>query len=192
MCVAVKCKYHVSKRMVFSVGKNMPVSQGLKAGLAAGVIYGLMIGMLHLGTLEACRTTQLAYIAEQLSKQIPPTNATAADLFATDVIYYPMIYGLWSLIYGVVYGAVFALIYFWLPGSSSKKKGMVLGIPVFVIGILVGPAFFGYQCSPDYLPYLFLASGFPVAVIFGYVLGVFYDSFGRLAKEESSQRSIEK
>ncbi len=165
----------------------MPISQGLKAGLAAGVVYGLMIGLLHFGTLEACRTTQLVYIQGQLDKI--GSNATATDLFATDVIYYPMIYGLWSLVYGVIFGAVFAYVYTNLPGANSKIKGTVLGVAVFVIGIFAGPAFFGYQCDPSFLPYIFLAAGFPVAMVFGYVLGVFYDSFGRLAKEEHSQKN---
>ena len=157
----------------------------MKAGLAAGVVYGLMVGMLHLGVLEACRTTQIQYIATQIVKQ--NINATADDLFATDVIYYPMIYGLWSLVYGVIYGAAFALIYFRLPGRSSKRKGMMLALPIFLIGLFAGPAFFGYQCAPSYIPYIFQIAGFPVAIIFSFVLGTFYDSFGRLAIEQKEE-----
>lgn len=163
----------------------MPISQGLKAGLAAGVVYGLMIGMLHFGVLEACRTTQLQYISTQIVKQ--SINATADSLFATDVVYYPMIYGLWSLVYGVIYGAVFALIYLKLPGRNSKRKGILLSVPIFFIGLFAGPAFFGYQCSPYYIPYVFQIAGLPVAMIFGFVLGVFYDSFGRLAVEQREE-----
>ena len=162
----------------------MSISQGLKAGLAAGVIYGLVVGMLHFGTLEACRATQLQFIQAQIDSLGSSINYTATQLFATDVIYYPIIYGLWSLIYGVIFGALFAWGYSRLPGSTSKSKGLILSIPVFLVGIFAGPAFFGYQCNPEYLPFLFLAAGLPVAVVFGYVLGVFYDSFGRLAIEE--------
>ncbi|MGH2639903.1 MAG: hypothetical protein ACRDF4_11600 [Rhabdochlamydiaceae bacterium] len=165
----------------------MPVSQGLKAGLAAGVIYGVMVGMLHFGTLEACRDTQIQYIQSQLILQNPPTNATAQDLFATDLIYFPMVYGIWGLVYGVIYGAVFALVYLRLPGSSSKRKAMILVAPIFVIGIIAGPAFFAYQCNPGYIPYVALGAGLPVSAAFGYVLGVFYDSFGRLRKEEEEE-----
>lgn len=163
----------------------VPISQGLKAGLAAGVVYGFMVGMLHFGALQACRTTQLQYIATQIAKQ--NINATADSLFATDTIYYPMIYGLWSLVYGVIYGASFAWIYLKLPGSSSKRKGMLLGIPVFFIGLFAGPAFFGYQCVPSYIPYVFQITGLPVAIIFGFILGVFYDSFGRLVIEQKEE-----
>ena len=163
----------------------MSISQGLKAGLAAGVVYGLLVGLLHFGALEACRTTQLEYIAQQIAGQ--NVNATAADLFATDVIYYPMIYGLWSLIYGVIFGVIFAVGYLKIPGHSSRRKGYVLALPVFIVGLLVGPAFFGYQCTPYYIPYLFQASGLPVSIIFGFVLGTFYDSFGRLAVEQRNE-----
>lgn len=163
----------------------MSISQGLKAGLAAGVVYGLMVGLLHFGALEACKTTQLDYIANQIASQ--NLNASAIDLFTTDVIYYPMIYGLWSLVYGVIFGAAFALIYFKLPGSDSRKKGFILAIPVFLVGLFAGPAFFGYQCAPYYIPYLFQASGLPVSVVFGFVLGTFYDSFGRLAAEQRDE-----
>lgn len=166
-------------------GIALSISQGLKAGLAAGVVYGLMVGLLHFGALEACRTSQLQYIANQIANQ--NLNATASDLFATDVVYYPMIYGLWSLVYGVVFGVVFALAYLKIPGRDSRRKGFVLAIPVFFIGLFIGPAFFGYQCTPSYLPYLFQAGGLPVSFIFGFVLGTFYDSFGRLAVEQRNE-----
>jgi hypothetical protein len=161
----------------------MPVSQGLKAGLAAGVIYGVLIGLLHLGTLEACSSSQLSYISQQLI-QHPATNVTASDLFATDVIYYPMVYGIWSLIYGVIFGAIFAALYLKLPGLNSKKKGMVLAIPVFFVGVIAGPASFFYECNPSFIPYISFVLGLPVSFAFGYVLGIFYDSFGRLAQEQ--------
>ena len=92
-CRTVKCKYRLQSQSFIQCVDRVPVSQGLKAGLAAGIVYGLMVGMLHLGALEACRTTQLQYIATQITNQ--NINATAGDLFATDLVYYPMIYGLW-------------------------------------------------------------------------------------------------
>jgi len=164
----------------------------VKAGLAAGVIYGAMVGLLHLGTLEACSSAQIAYIAQQLIHQNPPSNESASQMFSTDVLYFPMVYGIWGLIYGVLYGAVFAAIYYRLPGSNSKKKGMVLGIPVFLIGVFAGPAFFLYACSPSFLPLISLVLGLPASFFFGYVLGMFYDSFGRLAMEQRQERESEK
>ena len=171
----------------------MPISQGLKAGLAAGVIYGAMIGLLHLGTLEACSTAQISYISQQLIKLNTPANVTASSQFATDVIYFPMVYGIWAMIYGVFYGALFAVLYLKLPGSNSKKKAMVLGIPVFLVGIFAGPAvFFVYQCGSSFFPILSQLAAIPASFAFGYVLGVFYDSFGRLASEERENEKMDK
>jgi len=145
------------------------------------------VGLLHLGTLEACSATQISYISQHLLSQNPPSNASASSMFSTDVLYFPMVYGIWGLIYGVIYGAVFAALYFKLPGSGSKRKGMSLGIPVFLIGVFAGPAFFLYNCSPSYLPWISIGLGLPASFLFGYVLGLFYDSFGRLALEEKTE-----
>jgi MFS family permease len=167
----------------------LPISQGLKAGLAAGVVYGAMIGLLHLGTLEACSSAQISIIAQKLLQENGPTNVTASTMFySTDVLYFPMIYAIWALIYGVVYGVVYAALYIWLPGTDSKRKGMTLGIPVFVIGIVAGPAYPNYVCSPSYLPLIAIGLGLPASFVFGYVLGLFYDSFGRLAQEQRMER----
>jgi hypothetical protein len=162
----------------------MPWSQGVKAGLAAGVIYGGLVGLLHLGTLEACSSAQISYISHQLILQNPPTNETASAMFGTDVLYFPMVYGVWGLIYGVLYGLLFSIIYFRLPGSTSKKKGMALGIPVFLIGVFAGPAYVLYACSPSFLSWISMGMGLPISFLFGYFLGLFYDSFGRLALEQ--------
>ncbi|MHB8568056.1 MAG: hypothetical protein ACYC7D_07980 [Nitrososphaerales archaeon] len=173
------------------------ISQGLKAGLAAGVIYGAMIGLLHFATLEACSPAQLQYISTELLKQVAPSNATAQDLFSTDLIYFPMFTGLTTLVFGVVCGAFFAALYLKLPGSSSKKKGMVLAIPGYVIlnflvGVTFGPAFFLYQCNPSYLPVVPALVGIPASFAFGYILGVFYDSFGRLREEQKEEDELRK
>ena len=149
------------------------------------------MGLLHLGILEACSSSQISYISQQLIKSNAPANVTASDQFATDVLYFPMVYGLWALIYGVFYGALFSVLYFKLPGSSSKKKAMTLGIPVFLVGIFAGPAvFFVYQCNPSYIPLISQIAALPVSFAFGYVLGLFYDSFGRLAKEEKENEKM--
>jgi len=163
------------------------ISQGLKAGLAGGVVYGLMIGLIHLGTLEACSSAQIQYITQQLQKISPPSNSTADQLFSTDLAYFPMINGIWALVYGVIFGALFASIYSHLPGTNSKKKGMTLGIGVIVVGFFVGPASYSYRCSSDWIPLLANVAGFASGIFFGFVLGVFYDSFGRLHEEDKNK-----
>lgn len=163
-------------------------SQGLKAGLAAGVIYGLMIGLLHLTTLAGCSSAQIAIISQKLVSQ--QSNASATAIFYDfDVVYYPMVYGIWALVYGVVYGVVFSAIYRRLPGSNSKSKGVVLGGLVFVIDAVVGPGFFVlYSCNNSIFPYITFAASVPATLLFGYLLGTFYDWFGRLEKEETEER----
>lgn len=170
----------------------MSISQGLKAGLAAGVIYGGVVALLHIGTLEACSATQIGYIQHELQRLGIPTNETASQMFSTDVLYFPMIYGIWALVYGVMYGAFYAALYSRLPGSNSKVKGMSLGIPVFLIGVFAGPMdYLAYHCSPSFIPLISLVLSVPASFLFGYVLGVFYDSFGRLALEQKQEREKE-
>ena len=131
------------------------ISQGLKGGLAAGAIYGLMIGLLHLFTLEGCESYILVFISGRLASLVPPSNASAIDLFQTDLVYNPMVYGIWALIYGVIFGLVFGLAINKIPGSSARKKGVFLGLFLFVADFLVGPGFFiAYACGTSVIPYL--------------------------------------
>ena len=151
-----------------------------------------MIGMLHFGILEACSATQIQFITSELLKQPAAANSTATDLFATDLIYYPMFTGLTTLVFGVICGAVFAYFYNRLLGSNSKKKAMVLVIPEyivlnFMVGFTFGPAFFLYQCSPNYLPIVPSILGVGASFVFGYILGIFFDSFGRLKQEQDAE-----
>jgi hypothetical protein len=162
-------------------------SQGLKAGLAAGAIYAAIIGLLHLTTLLGCSSAQISFIASK----IPATsNASASEIFyGTDIVYYPMVYGVSTLIIGVIFGAVFGFSYSRLPGSSSRTKGLGLGIAVFFIVAFVGPGFLlTYSCGGSLFPYLTFGLSVPSALVFGYLLGSFYDSFGRLEREETEQR----
>ena len=163
------------------------LSQGLKGGLAAGAIYAAIIGLLHLTTLLGCSASQIAYIAARVP---PSSNTSAAEIFyGTDIIYFPMVYGVLTLIFGVIFGLVFGFVYSRIPGSTSKAKGLIFGIAVFVIMVFVGPSFFEeYTCGSSLLPYLSFALGVPSALVFGYLLGSFYDSFGRLETEETEER----
>jgi hypothetical protein len=164
------------------------ISQGLKAGLAAGVIYAAIIGLMSLTTFLGCSSAQIAYIAAQ-----HPSNVSASEIFyGTDIIYYPMVYAVLTLIFGLIFGLIFALVYSKLPGSTSKFKGSVLGVAVFLAVAFIGPGFFEeYACGGSAFPYLILGLSVPAAILFGYLLGSFYDSFGRLEREETEQRAIQ-
>ncbi len=157
------------------------LSQGLKAGLAASTIYGALIGVQHFGLLEACRNTQLQFISQQLTSN---QNETANNLFATDLVYFPINWGIRALIAGVVYGAAFSVLYRRLPGRNSKQKGMFMGIPVFLIGIFLDLSGLEVNCSPYLISISAMIVSVPISVVFGYLLGKFYDSFGSLEIEE--------
>jgi hypothetical protein len=164
------------------------ISQGLKAGLAAGAIYAAMIGLLHLTTLLGCSSSQISYISS--SKLLQSSNASATEIFyGTDIIYLPMVFGVATLVAGVIFGAVFGYLYARLPGSTSKSKGLSLGGVVFIVMALVGPDYLElYACGGSLFPYVTFALSVPAALVFGYLLGSFYDSFGRLEREETEQR----
>lgn len=140
-----------------------------------------MLGLLHGGTLEACSSAQLQFISNHLPST---TNQTAQELFAYDVEYFPIVYGIWALVYGVLFGAIFSAIYARLPGSNSKRKGIVLGFGLAIVSLFVGPGSLSYSCGSNIFPILASTAGVAAGLFFGLVLGIFYDSFGRLHEEE--------
>jgi hypothetical protein len=160
-------------------------SQAAKGGLAAGLIFGFIIGLLHLGTLAGCSSAQLSYITHQL--QLTDSNATASSVYSFDLVYYPMVNGLFAFILAVILSVGFGAFYLKIPGRTSKQKGEVWAIPVFIVAVIAGPAYVPYQCSPFFLPYLATIAAIPATIVFGYLLGVFYDAFGRLAVEQREE-----
>jgi hypothetical protein len=162
----------------------LQISQGLKAGLAAGVVYGLFIGILHLVFLDVCSSTQLAYIAHRLATSNPPSTEKATDDFANVLVVFPIYWGLGSMLLGLLYGVAFAVLYRLIPGTGSKRKGLLLGIAVFMLGPIWGVSGLEVGCTPGYVSFIALGISLPVSLAFGYLLGVFYDSFGRLAIEQ--------
>jgi hypothetical protein len=162
-------------------------SQGLKAGLAAGAIYAAIIGLLHFSTLLGCSSAQISFIAQRIPAS---SNSSASEIFyGTDIIYYPMVYGVSTLIIGVIFGGIFGFLYSRLPGTASKTKGLGLGVAVFFVVAFVGPGFLlTYSCGGSLFPYFTFVLSIPSALLFGYLLGSFYDSFGRLEREETDQR----
>jgi hypothetical protein len=165
-------------------------SQAVKAGLAAGVVFGLLIGLLHLGTIEACSSAQISYIQQNLT---PGSNETASQIFYSfDVVYYPMVNGVTAMIIGVLLSIGFGVLYFRIPGSGSKRKGEFWAIPSFLVAYFVGPAYIPYLCTPFYIPYLATIAAVPATFAYGYLLGVFYDAFGRLAEEQQAELEAQK
>ncbi len=180
---ARKSFIQISSLHCFALGR---LSQAAKGGLAAGLIFGFLIGILHLGTLAACSSSQLGYIHNRLAT-LGETNQSASTIFSFDLVYYPMVNGLTGFVLAEILAVGFGALYLKLPGRDSKRKGEVWAIPVYVVALIVGPAYIPYQCSPVFIPYLATIACFPAAVVFGYLLGVFYDAFGRLAVEQKEE-----
>jgi hypothetical protein len=103
-----------------------------------------------------------------------------------------MIQGIFALIIAIIFGVAFAYAYKRLPGMKSSTKGVTLGVVLFAVVAFVGPGYFlDYSCSAGPLPivpYLTFVLSVPAALVFGYLLGSFYDSFGRLEAEENEER----
>ncbi|MGI0078407.1 MAG: hypothetical protein ACRECH_02175 [Nitrososphaerales archaeon] len=174
------------------------ISKGIKAGLAAGVVYAALIGLLHTGFLTICAPYQIAYIQSQTAGLNPTTVITtslttitttvtfpsAQDIFNTDLVVFSLDWAVGALVAGVIYGAIFGAFYERLPGSTSKKKGLYLSIFVFILGIVLGLSGWELGCSPDYYHAIPVLASVPISAAFGYLLGMLYDSFGAVEREE--------
>jgi hypothetical protein len=174
------------------------LARGLKAGLAAGVVYAVMIGLLHTGFFELCSSYQLPYIQSQLANlntttiittgtKILTTTITlpsAAEIFNTDLIVFSLDWAIGALVLGVIYGVGYAFTYEKIPGLTSRRKGILFGIPVFVLGIILGVSGWEVGCSPDYYHVIPIIASFPASLAFGFLLGMFYDGFSAVEKEE--------
>jgi hypothetical protein len=155
-------------------------SRGLKAGLAAGAVYGLMVGLLHFGQLQICRSYQIPIIYQALLLQ--NASATLSDAqkgFAETSIYLPVLFGSIALVVGVIYGGVFGYAYYKIPFSTSRTKGTLFGVAIFLLGIWpLGLSGTEINCAANY--YLIpLTISFPASLATGYLMGVFYDAPSR-------------
>ena len=198
----------------FTVIRNMgSLSKGIKAGLAAGVVYAVLIGLLHTSFLEICSPFQIAHIQQVIATMNSTTVITngtsvvttttsfpsAQDIFGTDLVVFSLDWAVGALAAGVIYGAVFGLMYERLPGSTSKRKGLYLSIFVFILGIVLGLSGWELGCSPDYYHVVPVIASAPISAAFGYLLGMLYDSFGaveqedrEMAKQKEAERDAER
>ncbi len=174
------------------------LSKGLKAGLAAGVVYAVMIGLLHTGFFEVCSSYQMSFIQTQLANMNTTSVITtgtqtlvstitlpsASDVFNTDLVVFSLDWAIGALILGLVYGGVYGVAYERLIGLTSKQKGLFMSIPVFLLGIVLGLSGWEIGCSPDYLHVIPVIASLPISISYGYLLGMLYDSFVAVEREE--------
>jgi hypothetical protein len=147
------------------------LSKGLKAGLAAGVIYAGLVAVTLLVLFLAFRSVEILNLTV-----VYPKNAT--QVYSILLVSVPTFYGIVSLIVGVIFGVAFTLSYAHLLGRTSTRKGMFLGIFVFLFNLFV--IGIGYVANtPEYLAIAVSVVAFGSTIAYGYVLGFFYDRFER-------------
>ena len=169
--------------------------RGIKAGVVTGIIYMVIAGIL--GAIYQNNPLSFPHFI----------YGTGLTLFTWRSLTDPseVIYLLIQYVYrGIVFGAVFAALYSFLPGTASVKKGVVLSAFLCIIA-LVGaiyttPGWPTDRWMPDgvyYIGMLNLSSislalaGIISALIFGALTGFLWDRFrGKELAEERKGRSV--
>jgi hypothetical protein len=85
-----------------------------------------------------------------------------------------------GITFGIIYGLAFAGMYEKLPGKSSLMKGTIFGVVAWIILGLIARATGGKVVilgDPLFLFPTFLIGGLMVAILFGSLLGFFWDRF---------------
>jgi hypothetical protein len=167
--------------------------RGIKAGAAVAAIY-LVVSVIF----------EVTGFSDQF-----PTITTAAGLGIQLESTYPsiVILSIWSYIYrGIVFGAIFAALYSFLPGSTSVKKGVVLSSFLWIVAVIqVIYTTFGWPWTSNgfsgfgtYFSGMISLSSIGLAVAgiistlaFGALTGLLWDRFrGKELAEERKGRPV--
>jgi hypothetical protein len=167
--------------------------RGIKAGAAVAAIY-LVVSVIF----------EVTGFSDQF-----PTITTAAGLGIQLESTYPsiVILSIWSYIYrGIVFGAIFAALYSFLPGSTSVKKGVVLSSFLWIVAVIqviyTTPGWpwtsNGFSGSGTYFSGMISLSSIGLAVAgiistlaFGALTGLLWDRFrGKELAEERKGRPV--
>ena len=96
--------------------------RGIKAGAAIGTVYLVIAVILEL--------TGLSY-------QFPIITAAGLGIQLESTYPSIVILSIWSYIYrGIVFGAIFAALYSFIPGTTSVRKGMVLSAFLWIVALV--------------------------------------------------------
>ncbi|NWG09932.1 MAG: hypothetical protein HXX80_06500 [Nitrososphaerales archaeon] len=148
------------------------VTVGVKAGVVSGAIYGIIIAPITYITLIFLKEDIMSSIIASL----PPDSSIIVEQAYNIVL---LIGPIFAFITGIILGLIFGIIYGWaydkIPGRTSMIKGIVFGIILWLIfSVLLGSG--NLQYSVTY--YLYgLGEGLITSLIFGLLLGFFYNRF---------------
>jgi hypothetical protein len=159
--------------------------RGAKAGLLAGLISGVLTGVFLYLELQNLKSQITTTIQNSLPAN-SPIDASALANFAILLVPVVMIIG--GLIGGLILGLIFAAVQDkYMKRQSLPVRGLVFGLILFAIDLLLNAGSVNYGTSA-------LLSGFTIsligALIFGYLLGAFFQRFGpALTTEKKSYSS---
>src|SRR3972149_6905734 len=168
--------------------------RGIKAGVIAGIVYMVIAGILGAIYYDSFSVPHFIY-------------GTGLTLFTwRSLTDFSSVYFLLSqYVYrGIVFGAVFAALYSFLPGTKSVGKGMVLSLFLCIVALVEsiyttpgwptdGISFTGtYYIGMISLSSISLAlAGIISALVFGALAGFLWDRFrGKGLTEERKGRSV--
>ena len=155
------------------------IVRGIKAGIVSGIVYGIIIGILSaIVTYIMWDTIFAAY--ESFFGDLGMSGLfTAAQISLSTQIISGFIGGIiGGVIFGLIFGLIYAALYNSLPGSTSMMKGIVLMLIVWLI-LSVGLGFFSIgMFGMTYYIVNSVVVGLIGTIIWGYLLGTFWDKFG--------------
>lgn len=153
---------------------------GLKTGVVAGAIYGLLNGFVALAITIVMREELIKQIQAQFARLPYDIPITAEQIYPITVAMSIPGSIMGGLIVGAILGIVFLILYGELMGKDSKRKGLC-----FSILLIIGTGLAEIAFPGSGLPLIMIQTSYlvftPVNIlfflVFGYLLGKFYDRF---------------
>ncbi|NIO23304.1 MAG: hypothetical protein GTN38_04745 [Candidatus Aenigmarchaeota archaeon] len=153
---------------------------GIKTGIVAGAVYGFLAGIVATVVTILMREEIIKQIQAQFARIPQDIPITAEQVYPITVAMSIPGSIIGGLIVGAVLGIVFLVLYGELLGKDSKRKGIFFAVLLIVGTGLAELAFPGSGLSLIMIQtrYILLT---PVNIlfflVFGYLLGKFYDRF---------------
>jgi len=155
---------------------------GIKTGLVAGAIYGFLAGIVALAISIVMREEIIKQIQAQFARVPYDIPITAEQVYPITVAMSVPGAVISGLIVGAILGIVFLVLYGELLGKDSKRKGLF-----FVILLIIGLGLAELAFPGSGLPLVMVQTSYLVFtplnilffLVFGYLLGRFYDRFSK-------------
>jgi hypothetical protein len=169
--------------------------RGIKAGVATGGVYLVISAIFAAIYHNSLSIPDFIYAAGLI-----PLSLTALPLLSSVILLFFQ-----YVVRGIVFGAVFAALYNFLPGAASVKKGMVLSSFFWIVAVIqliyttpgwpiggMDTAYIYYYSGMLNLSSVGLAlAGIISALVFGALTGFLWDRFrGKELTEERKGRPV--